>query len=135
MKTVAVIFGGMSTEHDVSIMSGKSVIKNIDREKYNVKAVYIDKNSTWYECKLNDNGNFNIKEDISKIASTYHNWRNDSRYEDELGFCKSATIEEVKENDFSPLYDYDKNNKELTLLTCNNVNKHRIIVKAIQSKQ
>lgn len=44
-------------------------------------------------------------------------------------------IYEVKENDFSPLYDYDKNNKELTLLTCNNVNKHRIIVKAIQSKQ
>ncbi len=42
-------------------------------------------------------------------------------------------IYEVKENDFSPLYDYDKNNKELTLLTCNNVNKRRIIVKAIQS--
>lgn len=48
---------------------------------------------------------------------------------------KVFNIYEVKENDFSPLYDYDKNNKELTLLTCNNVNKHRIIVKAIQSKQ
>ena len=69
MKTVAVIFGGMSTENEVSIMSGKSVIKNIDREKYNVKAVYIDKNSTWYECKLNDNGNFNIRKDISKIEN------------------------------------------------------------------
>lgn len=76
MKTVAVIFGGMSTENEVSIMSGKSVIKNIDREKYNVKAVYIDKNSTWYECKLNDNGNFNIRKDISKIENIIYYLKN-----------------------------------------------------------
>ncbi len=41
------------------------------------------------------------EEDISKIATTYHNWRNDSNYEDELGFCKSATIDEVKENNYA----------------------------------
>ena len=40
-------------------------------------------------------------EDINKIASTYHNWRKNEDYEDELGFCKSATIEEVKENDYA----------------------------------
>jgi len=35
-------------------------------------------------------------EDIEKIASTYHNWRNpDGGYSDIPGFCKSATIEEV----------------------------------------
>lgn len=37
---------------------------------------------------------------------------------------------EVKSNDLSPIYDYDKNSKQLTLLTCNNFNKNRIIVKA-----
>ena len=40
-------------------------------------------------------------EDINKIASTYHNWRKNEDYEDELGFCKSATIKEVKENDYA----------------------------------
>jgi len=36
-------------------------------------------------------------EDISKIASTYHNWRTGAgKYEDVQGFCKSAKIEEVK---------------------------------------
>ena len=39
-------------------------------------------------------------EDISKIADTYHNWRNNENYEDVLGFCKSAVYEEIKENNY-----------------------------------
>lgn len=35
------------------------------------------------------------EEDIQKIASTYQNWRHGKDYEDELGFCKEATLEEV----------------------------------------
>ena len=31
-----VIFGGMSTEHDVSISSGTSIIKNLSKEKYEI---------------------------------------------------------------------------------------------------
>ena len=31
---LAVVFGGMSTEHDVSIVSGISVMKNLDIHKY-----------------------------------------------------------------------------------------------------
>jgi len=38
------------------------------------------------------------EEDIQKISDTYHNWRNNNGYEDILGFCKSATKEEIKEN-------------------------------------
>ncbi len=39
--------------------------------------------------------------DIQKIADTYHNWRNlDGKYADIPGFCKSATIEEVKEKNY-----------------------------------
>lgn len=42
-----------------------------------------------------------IDEDIRKIASTYHNWRNkDGSYEDIPGFCKSASIEEIEKHDF-----------------------------------
>jgi type I restriction enzyme M protein len=41
------------------------------------------------------------KEDIEKIAETYHNWRNpDCEYKDVKGFCNSASIERVKELDY-----------------------------------
>ena len=33
---VAVVFGGKSTEHDISIISALQAIENIDKEKYNV---------------------------------------------------------------------------------------------------
>jgi type I restriction enzyme M protein len=41
-------------------------------------------------------------EDIAKIANTYHLWRGDlkGKYEDIAGFCKSAKIEEIKNNGF-----------------------------------
>lgn len=40
-------------------------------------------------------------EDIEKIASTYHNWRNpNGTYQDVKGFCNSASIERVRELDY-----------------------------------
>lgn len=45
---VGVIFGGQSTEHDVSIVSGTSVIKNLNKEKYEIYPIYIGKNGEWY---------------------------------------------------------------------------------------
>ena len=36
---------------------------------------------------------------------------------------------EVKDNDLSPIYSYNKKNNEITLITCNNFNNNRIIVK------
>ena len=40
---LGVIFGGMSTENEVSCVSGVSVIKNLDKAKYDVCPIYIDK--------------------------------------------------------------------------------------------
>lgn len=41
------------------------------------------------------------REDIEKIAGTYHAWRNpDGEYKDISGFCNSASIEKVKELDY-----------------------------------
>ncbi len=41
------------------------------------------------------------QEDIRKISDTYHKWqKEDESYEDVKGFCKSATIEEVRELDY-----------------------------------
>ena len=41
-----------------------------------------------------------------------------------------SDIYEVSSDDLSPVYSYDKNNKQLTLITCNNFNNNRIVVKA-----
>lgn len=49
MLKLGVIFGGMSTEHDVSIASGTSIIQNLDKQKYEVLPIYIDESGKWYE--------------------------------------------------------------------------------------
>ena len=43
-------------------------------------------------------------------------------------------IYEVTESDLSPIFDYEENEKTLTLVTCNNFNSNRIILKAQQKK-
>ncbi len=43
LKTVGLIFGGYSAEHDVSIMSADMVAKSIDRSKYEVRLIGFDK--------------------------------------------------------------------------------------------
>lgn len=49
MQKVCIIFGGTSTEHEVSVSSATSVIENIDKNKYSITPIYIDKNGTWYK--------------------------------------------------------------------------------------
>jgi type I restriction enzyme M protein len=40
-------------------------------------------------------------QEIAKICAAYHNWRDDkAEYEDALGFCKSASVEEVREHEY-----------------------------------
>ncbi len=46
-KRVAVIFGGQSSEHEVSRISAESVIKNINRDKYEVAMIGITKDGRW----------------------------------------------------------------------------------------
>lgn len=38
--------------------------------------------------------------DIRRIAETYQSWRKNIEYEDVLGFCKSATIEDIRGQDY-----------------------------------
>lgn len=48
-KLVAVIFGGVSSEHEVSLMSAASVIRNIPADKYDVITLGITKDGRWYK--------------------------------------------------------------------------------------
>lgn len=50
-KSVAVLFGGKSPEHEVSIITGLQIINNIDKEKFRAIPIYISKNGAWYTGK------------------------------------------------------------------------------------
>ena len=44
-----------------------------------------------------------LSEDIAAIARTYHAWRGETKdgaYEDQAGYCKSATLEDMRKHDF-----------------------------------
>ena len=45
---LCVVFGGVSTEHDISLLSAASVIKNLNRDKYNILPVGITKDGAWF---------------------------------------------------------------------------------------
>lgn len=47
-KRVAVIFGGKSPEHEVSVISGMQVLENIDKDKYDVFPIYVAKDGRWF---------------------------------------------------------------------------------------
>ena len=58
MKPVLIMFGGVSAEHEVSIITGLQVLEHIDTTIYKPFVVYIDKsgNSFWLEnCKRRSN--------------------------------------------------------------------------------
>lgn len=46
-KNIALVMGGFSGEHDISIMSGCQVYENLDHEKYNVYKIVVDRDG-WY---------------------------------------------------------------------------------------
>ena len=46
---LGVIFGSKSMEHDVSVVSASYIIKNLNKKKYDIYPIYIDKNNDWYE--------------------------------------------------------------------------------------
>ena len=50
-KNLMVLFGGQSTEHDVSCRSALYILKNADAEEYNIIPVGITKEGRWLLCE------------------------------------------------------------------------------------
>lgn len=67
---VAVMFGGESVEHEISIISASQAIENLDKEKYEIIPIYISKQREFYVGEaLNDIANFvNLDNLISKCT-------------------------------------------------------------------
>jgi len=45
---IGILFGGRSGEHEVSLRSAASVIKNLDPNRYDVIPIGIDKEGNWH---------------------------------------------------------------------------------------
>lgn len=50
-KTVAVLFGGQSSEHEVSCISATTIISNMNREKYDIRMIGITKDGHWLKVE------------------------------------------------------------------------------------
>ena len=70
MKKLGVIFGGMSTENKVSCISGASVIKNLNKEKYEIFPIFIDEDGNWYKINMPNHEKINI-ENRTKIENVF----------------------------------------------------------------
>ncbi len=68
MKTkVAVLFGGKSVEHEVSIISALQAIESMDKDKYEIIPIYITKENDFYYGK--EVGNIEKYKDIKSLLN------------------------------------------------------------------
>ncbi len=88
-------------------------------------------------------------EDAGNVCIAGHNYNNDMFFSkinlleqnDEIFIYNNIGVKytylvtenyEVKEDDLSPIINYNQNEKNLTLITCNNLNNNRFVIKAKQ---
>lgn len=71
-KNIALVMGGYSGEYEISIMSGKQVYLSLDKEKYNVYKIVVDRRG-WYWLRDDeqhlpiDRGDFSIVVEGEKV--------------------------------------------------------------------
>jgi len=63
-KKVGIIFGGKSAEHEVSLQSAKNIVDAIDKDRYEVVLIGIDKQVKWH---INDKSSYLINEENPKL--------------------------------------------------------------------
>lgn len=67
---VGVLFGGKSTEHEISIISAIQAINHLDRTKYDVLPIYITKNNEFYTGDgIGDIKNYTKLNDLLKAST------------------------------------------------------------------
>ncbi len=70
---LGIVFGGMSTENEVSVKSALSIINNVDTEKYEIYKIYITKDGEWQEFEGNEDENKNKNKKIDNITEYLKN--------------------------------------------------------------
>ena len=92
---VGVIFGGVTVEHEVSVISAVQAMNNMDQEKYDIVPIYISKDNTWYTGKmLMEIDVYRDFESLKKYAKKVALVRKDGRFLlQTLGFLKKDVAE------------------------------------------
>ncbi|MBR1677512.1 MAG: D-alanine--D-alanine ligase [Clostridia bacterium] len=69
MKNVLIFFGGVSCEHDVSVITGVLTLNALKCEKYNPIPIYIDENGRWFSGDVLRDISFYKNFDLKKVKS------------------------------------------------------------------
>lgn len=93
---IALLFGGKSGEHEVSLLSASSVARNIDSKKFKVIPIGISKKGIWFlqsdeeleRIRSNEKNSFSIIEDEKNIVSVIPGRGKNS-------FCVGSTMLEI----------------------------------------
>lgn len=94
-KRIAVIFGGQSTEHEVSRFSAESVINNIDGSKYEVVMVGITKDGRWLHYDgptgLIGSGEWQAAAETKALTAGKANAGDEAKFETSAGLAAAGT--------------------------------------------
>lgn len=67
---VCVIFGGRSSEHNISCLSAASVLAALDRTRYSVQAVGITKSGDWYRVSDDPHDWVRVGDQLPEVVAT-----------------------------------------------------------------
>lgn len=70
---VAVLYGGRSAEHEVSLNSAMNVIQNLDRSRFEVVPIGIDQEGSWYlgdDVKQLESSSLTLHQNVEKMLFT-----------------------------------------------------------------
>ena len=93
---IAILYGGKSAEHEISILSANNVFKNLDKEKYEPVLIKIDRSGKWFTDRSmienNDFAKIDNLSDFDPKDELLLNPGDDKPFvlDNELGFTVSA---------------------------------------------
>lgn len=70
---IGIIFGGKSTEHEVSLQSARNIVDAVDPQKFEVILLGIDKQGQWH---INEVSNFLLNAENPSLIKLHHSNRN-----------------------------------------------------------
>ena len=90
--SLAIIFGGKSAEHGVSVVSAQNIVKALNKEKYNITLIGIDKKGEWNYFSEKDFFSINEVKESNNNLKVYPSTKNNKFY---LSIGNNETLIEV----------------------------------------
>lgn len=94
---VGVLFGGKSVEHEVSLQSAKNVIDAINKDKYDVVLIGVDKEGKWH---LNKASEYLLNENSPKLIKLNHS-------NEKVGLIPGNAHKFIETNNYTSIGDID----------------------------